>query len=259
VRLAGLLIRFVTLAVVGAASYVVASADHQRYLFHGTNFFPYAAGVLAVVAGLTAVQPKSLVAQFTRRTPQWELAVKRTMAPLLLQVLLAVRKPKLGQQEPCCEIDMPNTGLRVYLLRRPLRSYFSQTLVLSTVFDFVNADVDDWKPTQWAIGRAFTDGEAGWRRDVDWGGLGGSFTQAQWAAVQDKMGMTYQQARGLGDCSAALAFVISRTRRVLPPRKLGVLSLRINQECYDCIDSGVVAQFKVAAATIGSLNADGKS
>lgn len=253
------LLRLIALAVVGVATYVVSSAATAHpYLVSGRNVFLPAAILLACVAGLNSVSVHKLLAEATRRTPRWELAVKQQLGPTLLQVFQACRQAT--SNTPCCTVDEAKAGLRVYLLGRPLVCRFARRLSLAAGFDFTNADNERWKTGEWVIGRAFTSGsQQGWQRSTDWGGLVGSaFTQSAWDnQATDKMDVSYQQALSLHEYSAIVAIPIKRNRSG-SSSVVGVLALLINDDCYGCIDARLLGTMALAAANIGQFKADGK-
>lgn len=250
--------RLLGLGAVGAATYVLSSAAARPYFISGYNVFLPAAILLACIAGLNAVSFRKLFAEVTRRTPEWELAVKQILGPTLLQVFHACRRVA-ADDSPCCQIDEAATGLRVYLLGRPLDCAFGRRLTLATSFDFSNADRERWKAGEWVIGRAFTTGQQqGWRRSTDWPGLNGAgFSRSDWdERATDKMDVSYEQARSLQKYSAIIAIPIKRNRRS-SARVVGVLALVINDACYPCIDEDTLGWMAVAAGGIGKLKADG--
>jgi hypothetical protein len=253
-RIAGMVLaRLVVLAAVGVATYVALSATARPYLVSGRNAFLPAAILLACIGGINAANPRRVLDQRARRTPRWELAVKQQLGPTLLQVFQACRQTSDGKA--CCTLDEAKTGLRIYLVGRPVSSGFARRLRLATSFDFSNPGPERWKTTEWIIGRTFTTGmQQGWQRSTDWPGLvGNAFAEADWEKLAgDKMDVTYPQALKLHDYGAIVAIPIKRNRRAV-----GVLALLINDECYGCIDPRILGTMTIVAASIGQLGADG--
>jgi hypothetical protein len=251
-------LRLIILGVVGVATYVVSSAGPHSYLISGRNVFLPAAILLACIAGLNAASFRTIFSETTRRTPEWELAVKQQLGPVLLQVFQACRRVIDGGT-PCCNIDESKVGLRVYLLRRPLACLFGRRLSLATGFYFTNAAHERWKTGEWVIGRAFTkSSQQGWSRSEDWPGLqGSSFALSDWERAKDKMDVSYQQALQLHEYSAIIAIPIKRDRRDTS-NVVGVLALLINDDCYNCIDARILGTLALAATNIGNLKANGR-